>query len=232
MSDVIMSHIFNSYYTHRALASIGSGHHVYLVDNSFCGEMATYCRRNPHVHYLTTTVGKKVDIDCPPGPTTRMEWHPLSCSASWNFAMQEAQADWVINVNPDTEMLPQSLELMEMAIDTRMDGVVLMRAPVNFNFWAADRKALLELGGFDERFRPCAGEDEDMLLRIGKAGMKWQRCGPPAYHQDGGHKDRMDLGIPGKGTYCNAPVFVDKWGFMPHSAEWKEIVGAAHAGGA
>ena len=41
MSDVIMSHIFNSYYTHRALASIGSGHHVYLVDNSFCGEMAT-----------------------------------------------------------------------------------------------------------------------------------------------------------------------------------------------
>jgi len=228
MSDVIMSHIFNSFYTHRALESIGSGRHVYLVDNSFMGDMKRYAQRHPHVHYLRPKVRREIDVS----GATRMSWSPLSCSESWNEAMNHAQSDWVVNINPDMMVTPQTFQLLDMAIEGRGDKTVLIRTQFNFNIWAADRRFLLEmLSGFDERYKPCAGEDEDILCQIADAGVQWTKMGVPGYHQDGGHIDRADMGMDGK-TYPNAEVFREKWGWLPHSSEYNAKVGAAFAGGA
>ena len=227
-----MSYIFASHYAVRALESIGSGRRIHLVDNSFNGDLSAYAKRNPHVNYIRPPVARFIDTENPAEFHTRMGWLPWTCAHSWNVAMGTAESEWVINVNPDVMLLPQSLDMFEKLIETpNHPDVRLMRAPLSFNLWAGDRQYLLDLGGFDTRFKPCAGEDEDMLVRIAQDGKKWQTVSIPAYHQDGGHRDRVDVGIPGKGTYCNAPVFVEKHGWLPKKAEYNAIVGAAHAGG-
>ena len=56
-----------------------------------------------------------------------------------------------------------------------------------------------------------------MLLRVCKAGYKWSRATLPALHVEGGHKDRVD-------GYRNIGVFVEKWGFKPHSQEYNTVL--------
>ena len=231
MNEIIMSYIFSSHYAIRSLESIGSGRPVHLVDNSFNADLRIYAGRHPHIDYIRPKIERFIDIDGDTNGSTRMEWFPLTCAESWNLAMERAQTQWVININPDMMCLPQTLQLLDIAVEQRMDDVVLMRGVNGFNVWMGDRAWILENGGFDTRFKPCAGEDEDMLVRIGKSGKKWQRCGVAAYHQDGGHKDRVDVGARPGVTYCNSSVFKEKWGWIPNSPEYKKIVGAAHAGG-
>lgn len=214
--DVIMSFIFHSHFAMRALDALGSERTIRLVDNSFRGELKGWARRNPHVHYLRLPSNQEATSTLH-ASRTAMTWHPLCCAASWNLAMQEAETEWIVNVNPDTLMWPQAWRLIEGAIEGRAEGCVLIRSQLNFNIWAGDRASLLALGGFDERFKPCAGEDEDMLVRISKAGLKWQKMNLPAMHMEGGHKDRVD-------GYRNVQTFVDKWGWKPHSPEYREIV--------
>jgi hypothetical protein len=222
--DVIMSFIFHSHFAMRSLDSLGSWRKIHLVDNSYQAELKGWAARNPHVNYLRPKVWREYRLTGRP----EFAWSPHCCAASWNWAMREAETTWVVNVNPDTLLSPHAWRIIEGAIRGRAEGTVLIRTQVNFNVWMADRTAILELGGFDERFKPCAGEDEDMLCRISQAGLKWQRIQVPATHMEGGHKDRADMGMNGK-TYPNADVFEEKWGFRPHSPEYKTLVGGGAA---
>ena len=211
MSDIIMSHIFHSAYTEKALASIGSGHKVILIDNSYSGEMGLYARRNTHIEYVRVKLRKSQD-------GSNFAWQPLSCSESWNLATRRATSEWVININPDVLIFPKTLAHIEQAIEAQTDpDVVLCRAQLNFNVWWARRSWLLE-HPFDDRYRPCGGEDEDMLCQIATAGKKAGKGKAAAVHMDGGHLNRVD-------GYCNVKTFRNKWGFPPHSPEYRALVG-------
>ena len=211
MSDIIMSHIFHSAYTERALASIGSGHKVILIDNSYSGEMGLYARRNPHIEYVRQKLRKGQD-------GSNFAWRPLSCSESWNLATKRATTEWVINVNPDIWLSPKAVEIIEQSIkETENPEVVLTRTQLNFNVWWARRDWLLK-HPFDERYRPCGGEDEDMLCQIATAGKKAGKGQVRGIHMDGGHLNRVD-------GYCNVKTFKEKWGFPPHSKEYRALMG-------
>ena len=211
MMDIIMSHIFNSYYTVRALESVGSNRRVYLVDNSFCGELRSYAQRHSEVVYIKPQVRATFGDGV-------FTWRPLTCADSWNLAMEKAESEWVINVNPDVILWPGALDCLELAIEGRHSrDVVLLRTTLGFNVWAGHRASLLRLGGFDNRFKPCAGEDEDILCRITEEGLKWSVVQIQGVHHDGGHKNRID-------GYCNVAVFTEKWGFPPSSAEYKKFI--------
>lgn len=212
IADVMMSHIFHSAYTEKALASIGSERRIFLVDNSFNGDLRVYSRRNPHVVYIRP----KVNADR--GPP--MKWEPLTCSGSWNLAMSRAETPWIFNVNPDVYLWPQSLELLDRFCESAPEEVVMIRSTIGFNVWAGRREWLIEQGGFDDRYRPCGGEDEDMLVRIAKSGKKWMAATIPAMHMDGGHLNRVD-------GNCNIGTFIEKWGWKPHSPEFNALVGRA-----
>ncbi len=225
--DIITSFIFHSHYCLRMLESLGSERRVILVDNSFRGEMKAHAAKNPHIEWFE--IMRDTNICNSEDGSSRMAWSPLNCSCSWNVAMERAETEWVINVNPDMVLWPGALENLEAYIEGRVDpDLKLICTHNNFNVWAGEAKYLLSLGGFDwKRFSPCGGEDEDMLVRIAKDGKKWARVPIPAFHQDGGHRDRADMGMNGE-TYPNLKVFVDKWGFAPHSPEYQAIVGPAH----
>lgn len=207
--DVMMSHIFNSYYTHRALEALGSKRRVLLVDNSYTGEMKRYSRRNPHVWYIRT-----------PMQVQGFSWSPLSCAASWNRCLNWEGSGWIINVNPDVWLWPDALDQFEEHVREELEvhkKVVLVRSTLGFNVWAGNRVWLHRQGGFDEDFKPCGGEDEDMLVRICKAGKQWSQAPVHGVHMDGGHVSRVD-------GYCNIKTFEDKWGFKPNSPEYREII--------
>jgi len=212
--DIIMSHIFHSAYTTKALDSIGSGYRIILIDNSYNGEMKLYGRRNPHVVWVRPKIRA--------GNTENgtLAWNPLSCSESWNLAMKRAETEWVINVNPDVEIRAGGLDIIHDAIDNRIANTVLIRSQLGFNVWAGEVKWLQAIGGFDTRYRPCGGEDEDMLCQIAQDGLKWGKCKSPGTHMDGGHLNRID-------GYSNIGPFTDKWGWAPHSAEFRSLVGGA-----
>lgn len=209
---VIMAHIFHSAYTERALNSIGSGQHVILIDNSYSGEMGVYARKNPHIEYVKPKVPRRME-------GSNLAWQPLSCAESWNLAVSKVTTPWVINVNPDVIVWPHFFRKIDRAIEERDEGVVLFRTQNNFNVWVGDAE-WLKAHPFDDRYRPCGGEDEDMLCQIATEGKKWSQMQVPAFHQDGGHLNRID-------GYCNTRTFHDKWGWPPHSKEFKELVGGA-----
>ncbi len=225
--DVMMSHIFASHRTVRALEAIGADRTIHLIDNSFNADMAGWASVRPFVNYIRDdsyksieSCGKKVAAAIVMEPFSHMEWYPFTLSASWNLAIEAAEAPWVINVNPDTLLWPtHSLGLMERALENIAEKVVLIRTQLNFNLWAG-RVEFLKEEPFDTRFSPCGGEDEDMLVRISHAHKQWTKMDVPAHHMDGGHKDRVD-------GYRNVKVFEDKWGWRPHSPEWNAIVSEA-----
>jgi len=213
MPDVIMAHIFHSAYTERALNSIGSGHRVILIDNSYSGEMGVYARRNPHIEYVKPKVPRKME-------GSFLAWNPLSCAESWNLAISKVETEWFVNVNPDTVVAPQAFKLISLCIDGLHDpDIVLFRTQVNFNVWWGNTAWLRE-HPFDTRYRPCGAEDEDMLCQIATAGKKWSKAQVPVWHQDGGHLNRID-------GYCNTEPFRQKWGWKPHSPEFNALVGGA-----
>jgi hypothetical protein len=210
--DIIMSYIFHSHYALKALESLGSERRIHLVDNSYWGELAIHARRNPHIDYIRPQINRQR------GPP--FSWHPLTCAESWNLAMSRAETPYVINVNPDMIVIPQTLPMIELVLgDHGIDDIAVWQTPYYWNIWLGKVEALLQdLGGFDARFRPCAGEDEDMLVRISTSGKwKWSVMNVPAHHQDGGHKDRVD-------EYCNVSTFVEKHGWRPHSPEYNKVL--------
>lgn len=211
--EVIMSHIFNSHYTVRALESLGSARTVHLVDNSYTGELKGYSRRNPHINYIRPA------MSCH-RTGGGFSWSPLCCASSWNWAMGTAGSSWIINVNPDVWLWPDALTQFETAVmeEVRIhEKVVLVRSTLGFNVWAGRVMALRDLGGFDQSFIPCGGEDEDMLVRICKAGEQWSQANVHGVHMDGGHISRVD-------GYCNIKTFEEKHGFSPNSPEYREII--------
>ena len=221
--EIIMSHIWRSDLTVRALDDIGSRRTVHLIDNSFGAEMKDYASINPHIHYLRWP-------DIAPGPLggewdgSGMQWSPLSCAASWNWGLREAQSEWVINVNPDILQWPQMLGIIDRQIAELDPEIVLVCGQVVFNVWYALREEILDLGGFDEQFIPCGGENEDILVRISEAGVKWTQRNLPLFHVGSGHKTRADHLGPHRGPYCNTPVFKEKHGFPPNAKEYKAII--------
>ena len=212
MTDIIMSHVFHSSYTEKALNSIGSGRRIFLVDNSFCGEMKVYSRRNDHVVWIRPKVQSTI------GPP--FQWHPLTCADSWNCAIGAASSEWVINVNPDVYVYAGALDRVEETISALPPEVVLVNSNVGgFNLWAGRRDWLMA-HPFDNRYKPCGGEDEDIQVQVAKDGKKWASMSARAVHMDGGHLNRVD-------GYCNIGPFIEKWGWKPHSPEYRELVGKA-----
>lgn len=216
MSDVIMTHIWHSSYTEKAIHALGSSRTIHLIDKSATGEMRTLALRNPHIHYVRNDVGWK---ESPPF----FSWNPGCCSLNWNLGLREAKSEWVINVNPDVWLSCNALDEWEKHAATLPPEVVLIESDLGggaFNVWMARRQVLIDLGGFDERFWPAGGEDEDMCVRIGLAGLTKQTRHIYGYHMDGGSLQRVD-------GYRNVQTFIRKWGFAPHSPEYNLAINGA-----
>ena len=176
--------------------------------------MKIYAKRNPHIDYIRPKVDFQQD-------KPRWSWEPGCCASGWNLAMSRVQTEWVLNINPDCMVRPNLISRIEtLILQETESNVVLYVSDIGFNIWAANVRKFEELGGYDERFWPSGGEDEDILCRISEAGMRWRRIKGQAYHMDGGHLQRQD-------GYCNIKTFEEKWGWKPHSPEWGKIVGRA-----
>ena len=214
MLEIIQSHIFNSAHTERSLQSIGSRWPVHLIDNSFSGEMKTYCKRNPNVNWIRpdTTSLQSHGI---------FQWNPLTCAASWNLGLAASASKWTMNVNPDVLLRIDAVDRVMKTLRDRGKNIDLFRSEIGFNIWIGKTAVLQELGGFDDRFQPAGGEDEDMMVRISQAGLKWSPISVPAYHVDGGHLSRV-------GGYLTE-TFRQKWDFVPNGPEYKAIVSGGRA---
>ena len=85
-------------------------------------------------------------------------------------------------------------------------------------FNAYRKKCYDDIGGFDERFYPCCGEDQDIFIRLAQGGWKYKRIKVDYQHVEGGHHCRIE--IPAE----QYKKFLDKWGFPPSGNKYYEII--------
>ena len=111
---------------------------------------------------------------------------PLGFTAASNAGIQEARGEYVVLLNNDTVLLPQSRDLwLEILLEPfRKDPKAGITGPVKFSwdcggterraiaFWCAmiPKKLFGELGLLDEIFSPGMGEDGDLSIKAEMAG--------------------------------------------------------------
>ena len=111
---------------------------------------------------------------------------PLGFTAASNAGIQEARGEYVVLLNNDTVLLPQSRDLwLEILLEPfRKNPKAGITGPVKFSwdcggterraiaFWCAmiPKKLFGELGPLDEVFSPGMGEDGDLSIKAEMAG--------------------------------------------------------------
>ena len=109
--DYFQVHVWNSHETVQSLNSIGSSRRIFLIDNSFTGEMKRYARKNDrHIVWVRPNVKYRAIQ-----PTHSAEL--LSLPEAWNLALKTVTTEWAVNVNPDVILNVGSVEVIEAASD-------------------------------------------------------------------------------------------------------------------
>ena len=185
--------------TKKCLDTIPDGQEVILIDNSTVAECRNYAAIRSFLikQYI------------------RPEREPLSYAASLNTGIKASSSAWVILANNDLLFQPSAFE--RFASLPKEGGPDLFITEVRWSCVMLSRKAYEQVGGFDESFIPCAGEDDDFMVRFCKAGLKWQIVPIGIWHQEGGHHCRIDGGR-------NIKLFEHKHKMKYGSPEHQEII--------
>ena len=149
----------------------------------------------------------------------------------WNILMKHAESidstAYVMIVNDDTELLPDTIEKFVEAIDNEHTQVIYCTDGPNvvsaFSMYVTNPRKLREtVGWFDETIWPAYYEDNDMYYRMKLQGLDLYRvpnCG--AVHKEGGsatlknytgeERQRHDMQFMRNQSY-----YTVKWGGLPH----------------
>ena len=187
------------------LDAIPDSYKIILIDISTTGEAKNYAmNRKKHIEYIR-------------GSAYPNQW---CFSKMLNEGARRCKGEWFMLVCNDILFNKGQIEKIEEQIkDCHNDIGIIKHSGWWGLLWGAFRKKCYDdLEGFDERFYPCCGEDQDFYLRLVKKGWKIKPIKIDFMHIEGGHHSRIEN--PAE----QLKKFVDKWGFAPEGPEWHDIV--------
>jgi hypothetical protein len=202
---IVIPHVGKSHLTYRLLDSIPEEHKVLLVDGSYVRDMSTLADLRPtQITYRHT------------------EGTPHCLAHNWNLgtALVPGGEPFWMYCATDIEFNPTSWNRIKAAVVNFPDAGILKDKQTNWNVWILRRWAWKLLRPFDERYKPCGGEDDDVTMKCHMAGIKIKEGNFCVQHGEGGHATRIDIGDAGRGTTWdsrrnNIAVFRRKWGCIP-----------------
>ena len=206
--EIIVGHMFRMDLTEKCLDAIPDSNKIILIDISPKGEAKNYSENHKkHIQYVR-------------GPGYPNQF---CTSKTWNEGTKRCKDNWFMIINNDVLINNGEIKKIEEEIKNCDEKVGIIgpcregRIPI-LHIGIFRRKCFDDVGWFDERFYPCAGEDQDYYVRLAKKGWKY-KCIPIEYlHMEGGHHSRVES--PSK----QYKTFIDKWGFPPSGPEYYEII--------
>lgn len=201
---VVIPHVGKSHLTLQTLRSIPDCHRTILVDGSFVADLDVYAEDHPAtVEYCRTK-------------------EPLCLAANWNIGadlVPEEEPGWLFAAS-DVQFYAESWRRLEEALRCYPDAAIVRDHGTNWNVWYVRRWAWRLLAPMDERYRPCGGEDDDLVMKCHHAGLRIRSAWIGVNHLEGGHATRLDIrrdlaGTDWSGREANIRVFRSKWGCTP-----------------
>ena len=208
---IVVPHVGKSHLTYRLLNSIQDEHHIVLVDGSYVADCDTWAMTNAN---RCTYVR--------PGPAER----PTSLARNWNIGagyIPDTESVWM-HVATDVEFQPMSWRKIAEELANYPDAGIIKDGPTNWNCWTIRRWAWDLLKPHDEAYKPCGGEDDDLVMKCHAAGIKIRSGWWHLHHVEGGHATRLDIRRDLAGTSWSPlldhhRIFQKKWGCRPTSRD-------------
>ena len=218
---LIIPHVGKSHLTYRLLDSIPEEHKVILVDGSYVRDMSTLADLRPtQITYRHT------------------EGTPHCLAHNWNLgtALVPGGEPFWMYCATDIEFNPTSWNRIKAAVVNFPDAGILKDKQTNWNVWILRRWAWELLRPHDERYKPCGGEDDDLVMKCQAAGIKIKEGLFVVQHAEGGHATRLDVGDTYRGTtwgarHANIALFQKKWGCVPSKgkdAKYRQAITDTH----
>ena len=202
---LIVPHVGKSHLTYRTVTSIPDAHKVILIDGSYVRDMSTYASNNPKQVIYRHTEGV-----------------PFCLAKNWNLGSElvPRSEPWWMFCASDIEFQETSWRRIATMEKNWPDAGIIKDQQTNWNTWLIRRWAYDLLKPFDERYKPCGGEDDDIVMKCQMAGIKIKEGMFCLNHCEGGHATRIDIGDEYRGTGWderrdNIAVFRRKWGCIP-----------------
>jgi GT2 family glycosyltransferase len=142
---------------------------------------------------------------------TRMH-HNMGVAASWNLIIKaNPQAAWWAVFNSDLFLESTDLSDLEEAMAT--NDIVFMGG---MHAFGVSRRAIAEVGWFDENFVPAYYEDNDWHWRAQQAGFEVKWLGSPGHFGSHAIRSSTLYAAENRRTFAdNGRYYVAKWGGTP-----------------
>ena len=205
--EIIMPHLFRMDITKMCLDAIPDSNKIILIDISTTGEAKNYCEnRKKHIQYVR-------------GPGYPNQWSFAKMS---NEGAKLCKGDFFIIMSNDILLNKGVIEKIDEEINKCDEKVGILGPcrgmipilPIN----VYRKKCFENIDGFDERFYPSCGEDQDFFVRMAKKDWKYKCILMDYLHVEGGHHCRIEDPIK------QFNKFVNKWGFPPSGPRYYEII--------
>jgi len=202
---ICIPHVGKSHLTYRLIQSIPDEHQIILIDGSYVRDLSTLAALNPkQITYHHT------------------EGVPFCLAKNWNLgaSMVPEKAPYWMFCATDIEFSETSWRRIATLLKNFPDAGIIKDAATNWNVWIVRRWAWDLLAPMDERYKPCGGEDDDIVMKCQLAGIKIKEGMFCVQHAEGGHATRIDIGDKTRGTSwdarrSNIALFQKKWGCIP-----------------
>jgi len=202
---VIVPHVGKSHLTLQCLESIPDRHHPILVDASYVADLDVYAEN--HARRMTYVRPERV---------------PQCLAANWNLGAEhvpEAEHVWLFAAS-DVQFYRESWVRLRDLLRCFPDAGIIRDHATNWNVFAMRRWAWNLLRPMDERYQPCGGEDDDLVMKCHHSGIRIKSGWIGVNHLEGGHATRLDIrrelaGTTWDGRHRNIAVFQRKWGCVP-----------------
>lgn len=202
---VVVPHVGKSHLTRETILSIPEPHRIILIDGSYVADLDVLAAHMPsRIDYVRTET-------------------PLCLAANWNLGASRVPADeaeWMFCAS-DIQWHRAAWERLSAALATSPDAAIVKDNQTNWNVWVVRRWAWEKLAPMDERYKPCGGEDDDVVMKCWKAGLKIRNAWIGPTHLEGGHATRLDIRRQESGVGSWDPLrehhrlFEAKWGCRP-----------------
>ena len=218
---IVIPHVGKSHLTYRLIQSVPDGQHMILVDGSYVRDLSTIARVRSHAITYKQTEGV-----------------PHCLAHNWNLGaslVPKSEPYWMFCAT-DIEFSEASWARIATLERNYPDCGIIKDAPTNWNVWLVRRWAWDLLAPMDERYKPCGGEDDDLVMKCATAGIKIKEGLFVVQHADGGHATRLDVGDTYRGTtwgarHANIALFQKKWGCIPSKgkdAKYRKAITDTH----
>jgi len=214
---VCIPHVGKSHLTRELLVSIPDEHRVVLVDGSYVADLDTYAAlHRGTIDYVRTE-------------------EPLCLARNWNLGAARvplSETEWMFCAS-DVQWHAAAWRRLAEALWLYPDCGIVRDSGTNWNVWVVRRWAWDLLAPMDERYKPCGGEDDDLVMKCHASGVRIRSHWIGPTHLEGGHATRLDIRRQesGEGSWDgrrgNIALFREKWGCTP-SVGRDPAYGAAH----